>query len=94
MADAKSMNKVESSRQMLEAPASKCGGPNAPTPISFPCQFVSDGGSDSLCEAIVFFENFPQAVVRKRYDSVILDAGHCFGGDHGIDHGFFGGLDR
>ena len=94
MADAKSTNKVESSRQMLEAPTSKCSGPNAPTPTSFPRLLVRDGGSDSLCEAIVFFENFAQAVVRKRDDSVIFDAGHCFGRDHGVDHCFFRGLDR
>ena len=32
--------------------------------------------------------------MRERDDFVILDAGHGFGGDHSVDVGFFGGLDR
>ena len=45
-----------------------------------------------MSQAIVFFENFAEFVVRQGDDFVILDAGHGFGGDHGIDHGLFGGL--
>src|SRR6267378_2704442 len=44
-------------------------------------------------EAVVFFENFAEFVVRQGDDFVIFDAGHGFGGDHGVDHGLFGGLD-
>src|ERR1700674_3640216 len=29
----------------------------------------------------------------ERADAMIFDAGHGFGGDHGVDDGFFGGLD-
>ena len=31
--------------------------------------------------------------MRERDDFVIVDAFHGFGGDHGVDDGFFGGLD-
>lgn len=30
----------------------------------------------------------------KGDDFVVVDAFHGFGGDHGVDYGFFGGLDR
>jgi len=31
--------------------------------------------------------------VRQGDHFVIVDAFHGFGGDHGVDYGFFGGLD-
>src|SRR5258705_4334172 len=31
--------------------------------------------------------------MRKRRNVVVIDAGHGVGGDHGVDDGFFGGLD-
>src|SRR5260370_7717443 len=43
-------------------------------------------------EAIIFLKHFAEFLVRQRDNFVILDAGHGFGGDHGVDDGFFGGL--
>src|SRR5437867_11676095 len=53
----------------------------------------------SLDEAVVFLEHFAKLVVGQRDDFVILDAGHGFGGNHGVDDGLFsrlngGGEDR
>ena len=47
----------------------------------------------SLCEAVVLLQDFAEPVVRQGDYGVIVDAGHGFGGDHGVDDGFFGGLD-
>jgi hypothetical protein len=46
-----------------------------------------------FCQAIVFLQDFAQTVVRKGYGGMVVDAGHSFGGYHGVDYGFFGGLD-
>src|SRR5258708_870370 len=46
-----------------------------------------------LNQAIVFFQDGAQLVVRQRDDSVIFDAGGGFRGDHGVDDGLFRGLD-
>ena len=47
-----------------------------------------------LLEAVVFFQDGAEAIVWERGYFVIFDAGHRFGGDHGVDYSFFGGLDR
>src|SRR5579864_5020373 len=47
----------------------------------------------SLREAVVFLEDGAELVVGKRDDVVIFDASHGFRGNHGVDDGFFGGLD-
>ena len=46
-----------------------------------------------FCQAVVFFQDLAQAVVGQGDYGVIVDAGHGFGGDHGVDDGLFGGLD-
>ena len=46
----------------------------------------------SLIQAVVLLQYFAKTVVGQGYDLVIVDALHGFGGDHRIDHGFFGGL--
>ena len=40
-------------------------------------------------QAIVFFQNFLEPVVRQGWDGVAVESGHGFGGDQGVDHGFF-----
>ena len=45
-------------------------------------------------QAVVFFQDFAEAVVGKSDGRVVVDASHGLGGDHGVDYGFFGGLDR
>src|SRR5258707_10566919 len=46
-----------------------------------------------LNQAIVFFQDGAQLVVRQRDDFVIFDAGGGFRSDHGVDDGLFSGLD-
>jgi hypothetical protein len=46
-----------------------------------------------LFQAVVLLQDLAEAVVRERDDFVVVDAFHGFGGDHGIYHRFFGGLD-
>ena len=59
-----------------------------------PRWLTGDPGCDVLFgQAVVFFQDFAQAVVGKGDDGVVIDASHGFGGDHGVDDGFFGGLD-
>jgi hypothetical protein len=46
-----------------------------------------------LLQAVVLFQDFAEAVVGQGDDFVVVDASHGFRGDHGVDDGFFGGLD-
>src|SRR5713226_1645253 len=46
-----------------------------------------------LNQTVVFFQDGAQLVVRQRDDFMIFDAGGGFRGDHGVDDGFFSGLD-
>ena len=46
-----------------------------------------------LDQAVVFFQDCAKFVVGQRDNFVVIDAGHGFGGDHGVDDGFFRGLD-
>ena len=54
---------------------------------------MTDGERRYFAEAVVFFQDFAEAVVGQGDDFVVVDAFHGFGGDHGVDYGFFGGLD-
>ena len=49
--------------------------------------------SSLLVEAIVFLQDGFELVVGQRGYVVVVDAGHGFGGDHGVDDGFFRGFD-
>ena len=42
---------------------------------------------------LYFFRTSRRRSCGQGYDSVAVDAGHGFGGYHGVDYGFFGGLD-
>src|SRR4051812_36592592 len=59
-------------------------------------QYREDLGSTNamnlLRQPVVFFEDGAELVVGERDDAVIFDAGHCFGGDHGIDDGLLDGF--
>ena len=48
----------------------------------------------SLGQAVVFLKDGAEAVVGEGDDFVVFDAGHGFRGNHGVDDGFFGGLNR
>src|SRR5579863_4569224 len=48
----------------------------------------------TLSSTVIFFEDLLQLVVRQSDDSAPVDAGHGFCADHGVDDGFFRGLDR
>src|SRR6266403_6181246 len=43
-------------------------------------------------QAVVFLKDGAELVVGERADAMIFNAGHGFGGDHGIDDCFFSGL--
>jgi len=51
------------------------------------------GRTTLVREAVVFFEDGAELVVGQGLDAVVVDAGHGGGGGHGVDDGFFGGLD-
>ena len=61
---------------------------------------TADGGSPcaslisqtSFRQAVVLLKHLTQAVVRQGDHGVVVDAGHGFGGDHGVDDGLFGSL--
>src|SRR6266849_8280617 len=50
-------------------------------------------GWQPLLEAVVFFQDGAEFFVVEGGDVVAVNAGHGVGGDHGVDDGFFGGLD-
>lgn len=91
-AEAKNRSTIEARREKSIVSAWEGLGKIPPVIVSFGQRDVRDVGGTSLREAIIFFEDFAQFVVRERDDLVILDSGHGFSGDHGIDHGFFSSL--
>src|SRR5436190_24169722 len=40
-----------------------------------------------LRQTVVLFQDLAQFVMRQGNDGAVVDAGHGFGGDHGIDYG-------
>ena len=43
--------------------------------------------------AVVLLQDLLEFVMRKSDYGVSVATGHRFGGDHGVDDGFFGGFD-
>src|SRR5271157_3932029 len=48
----------------------------------------------SFFQAVVLLENLAQTVVWQSDYCQVIGASHGFGGDHGIDNRFLGGLNR